>query len=118
MRFIFEKRMFFLLILTKFPENAHGLPMILEFQGSRIIPQQETSGNYNNFLGLSFSRRIIPQQETSGNYNGREGGNCCEQIIPQQETSGNYNVKGVLASLGLIIPQQETSGNYNTSTAG
>lgn len=67
MRFIFEKRMLFLLILTKSPENAHGLPMILEFQGSQIIPQQETSGNYNLDLRPCLGAIIIPQQETSRN---------------------------------------------------
>ena len=34
-----------------------------------IIPQQETSGNYNRFQWINSSCGIIPQQETSGNYN-------------------------------------------------
>ena len=35
----------------------------------RIIPQQETSGNYNDVLVAVHGAAIIPQQETSGNYN-------------------------------------------------
>ena len=34
-----------------------------------IIPQQETSGNYNRSSNIKGDRLIIPQQETSGNYN-------------------------------------------------
>ena len=91
MRFIFEKRMFFLLILAKSLENAHDLPMTLEFQRSRIIPQQETSGNYNKSVLPFVIEKIIPQQETSGNYNMEIDPTYFAIIIPQQETSGNYN---------------------------
>ena len=34
-----------------------------------IIPQQETSGNYNCEAVALIGYLIIPQQETSGNYN-------------------------------------------------
>ena len=34
-----------------------------------IIPQQETSGNYNYIVAWLRAWAIIPQQETSGNYN-------------------------------------------------
>lgn len=57
---------------------------------SSIIPQQETSGNYNE-QGVSQPQgMIIPQQETSGNYNAGGAGGDALQIIPQQELSGNY----------------------------
>ena len=36
---------------------------------SLIIPQQETSGNYNTPRQPQSPPPIIPQQETSGNYN-------------------------------------------------
>ena len=41
MRFIFEKRMFFLLILAKSLENAHDLPMTLEFQRSHYTTTRD-----------------------------------------------------------------------------
>ena len=78
-----------------------------------IIPQQETSGNYNGQYGQEPQAGIIPQQETSGNYNLRRQVSAQPGIIPQQETSGNYNTVGFLLGSHLIIPQQETSGNYN-----
>ena len=58
---------------------------------------------------------IIPQQETSGNYNLPQCVPKCLVIIPQQETSGNYNVLNAVIVVGQIIPQQETSGNYNVN---
>ena len=78
-----------------------------------IIPQQETSGNYNNKDGRSARGLIIPQQETSGNYNHDDDELLYTRIIPQQETSGNYNKKTFQKIFASIIPQQETSGNYN-----
>lgn len=68
MRFIFGKRMFFLPILTKSLENAHDLPMILELQGSQIIPQQETSGNYNCFVSrcVRFYKTSAPPETCPG----------------------------------------------------
>ena len=78
-----------------------------------IIPQQETSGNYNHQDQKASAPKIIPQQETSGNYNRRTRHNGWGKIIPQQETSGNYNMRPLPVSGRLIIPQQETSGNYN-----
>ena len=78
-----------------------------------IIPQQETSGNYNKLTPALCLVIIIPQQETSGNYNAGTAGAGGLSIIPQQETSGNYNVPGDGQAQSLIIPQQETSGNYN-----
>lgn len=44
MRFIFEKRMFFLLILAKSLENAHDLPMTLEFQRSQLYHNKRLQG--------------------------------------------------------------------------
>lgn len=44
MRFIFEKRMFFLLILAKSLENAHNLPMTLEFQRSQLYHNKRLQG--------------------------------------------------------------------------
>lgn len=41
MRFIFEKRMFYLLILAKSLENAHDLPMTLEFQRSHYTTTRD-----------------------------------------------------------------------------
>lgn len=41
MRFIFGKRMFFLLILAKSLENAHDLPMTLEFQRSHYTTTRD-----------------------------------------------------------------------------
>ena len=78
-----------------------------------IIPQQETSGNYNREQVICGPLFIIPQQETSGNYNGKTQVPFLLSIIPQQETSGNYNNRGRQRRGKGIIPQQETSGNYN-----
>ena len=36
-------------------------------QCRKIIPQQETSGNYNQTAQVAIGDEIIPQQETSGN---------------------------------------------------
>ena len=83
---------------------------------AHIIPQQETSGNYNTSIIRQLFTAIIPQQETSGNYNEGQGAGRAVGIIPQQETSGNYNSTGNLHLHTLIIPQQETSGNYNRCT--
>lgn len=44
MRFIFGKRMFFLLILAKSLENAHDLPMTLEFQRSQLYHNKRLQG--------------------------------------------------------------------------
>lgn len=44
MRFIFEKRMFYLLILAKSLENAHDLPMTLEFQRSQLYHNKRLQG--------------------------------------------------------------------------
>ena len=44
MRFIFEKRMFFLLILAKSLENAHDLPMIFEFPKSPLYHNKRLQG--------------------------------------------------------------------------
>ena len=44
MRFIFEKRMFFLLILAKSLENAHDLPMIFEFPKSLLYHNKRLQG--------------------------------------------------------------------------
>lgn len=41
MHFIFGKRMFFLLILAKSLENAHDLPMTLEFQRSHYTTTRD-----------------------------------------------------------------------------
>ena len=44
--------------------------MVVEQQAiGQIIPQQETSGNYNTYDDNHLPPNIIPQQETSGNYN-------------------------------------------------
>ena len=53
---------------------------------------------------------IIPQQETSGNYNEQQAAISSFFIIPQQETSGNYNKETRMFDWHNIIPQQETSG--------
>ena len=83
-----------------------------------IIPQQETSGNYNS-IGLRCPVRcIIPQQETSGNYNVDGRPEALPGIIPQQETSGNYNQPLHFVANSIIIPQQETSGNCNSVRMG
>ena len=42
---------------------------VQHFCSITIIPQQETSGNYNDLLNILAAACIIPQQETSGNYN-------------------------------------------------
>ena len=44
MRFIFGKHMFFLLILAKSLENAHDLPMTLEFQRSQLYHNKRLQG--------------------------------------------------------------------------
>lgn len=44
MRFIFEKHMFFLLILAKSLENTHDLPMIFEFQQSLLYHNKRLQG--------------------------------------------------------------------------
>ena len=44
MRFIFEKHMFFLLILAKSLENTHNLPMIFEFQKSQLYHNKRLQG--------------------------------------------------------------------------
>lgn len=41
MRFMFGKRMLFLLIFAKSLENAHDLPMILKFQGSHYTTTRD-----------------------------------------------------------------------------
>ena len=113
MRSIFAERIFSCSFLLKSLENARSLFVILRFRRSLIIPQQETSGNYNGPSVQALPLSIIPQQETSGNYNQNTGVQLKLLIIPQQETSGNYNnnAEGFLGC--SIIPQQETSGNYN-----
>ena len=78
-----------------------------------IIPQQETSGNYNIPLRVTHGVMIIPQQETPGNYNKCKPRIVREGIIPQQETSGNYNREAYLLLCGSIIPQYDTLENCN-----
>ena len=62
---------------------------------------------------LSSVMSIIPQQETSENYNKCGAVMRSLWIIPQQETSENYNELGLILLGQGIIPQQETSENYN-----
>lgn len=50
MRFIFEKRMFFLLILAKSLENAHNLPMTLEFQRSQLYHNKRLQGTTTYYV--------------------------------------------------------------------
>ena len=79
-----------------------------------IIPQQETSENYNRRSQFVSPIQIIPQQETSENYNWWKNNSFTKAIIPQQETSENYNTQDSWANQTRIIPQQETSENYNS----
>ena len=92
-------------------ENYNG--DFVRTQDSWIIPQQETSENYNCVLYLLFADTIIPQQETSENYNTSLAPLPMPYIIPQQETSENYNTNANQLFADVIIPQQETSENYN-----
>ena len=80
---------------------------------SPIIPQQETSENYNRRSQFVSPIQIIPQQETSENYNESQLPAALLPIIPQQETSENYNIDDGHDIDFEIIPQQETSENYN-----
>ena len=93
-------------------------PRVGSVQLNPIIPQQETSGNYNGGAAEDHGPCIIPQQETSGNYNWEAEHPNPYAIIPQQETSGNYNLSAVQPCSPPIIPQQETSGNYNSVRMG
>lgn len=51
MRFIFEKRMLFLLIFAKSLENAYDLPMILKFQGSLLYHNKRLQGTTTSIYG-------------------------------------------------------------------
>ena len=102
--------MFFLPFFRKFLENSWTLLVVFWVPLKSIIPQQETSGNYNcnrKFLNLA---RIIPQQETSGNYNGHLLCGGILRIIPQQETSGNYNKLNTLLPQPLLYHNKRLQG--------
>lgn len=58
MRFIFGKRMFFLLILAKSLENAHDLPMIFEFQKSQLYHNKRLQGTTTSETVLVLLYRI------------------------------------------------------------
>ena len=60
MRFIFGKHMFFLLILAKSLENAHDLPMTLEFQRSQLYHNKRLRGTTTAALAYAQDGLSIP----------------------------------------------------------
>lgn len=63
MRFIFGKRMLFLLILTKSLENAHDLPMILELQGSQLYHNKRLQGTTTMYCRRTSSNRLYRNKQ-------------------------------------------------------
>ena len=110
MRFIFQKRMFFLILHGN---SRKCCAICLRFRSSRKIYYTTTRDfrELQQHVLRSPPGRLIPQQETLGNYNFTATAFLTSRIIPQQETLGNYNIDNADAHAGLIIPQQETSSN-------
>lgn len=103
--------MFFLPFFRKFLENSWTLLVVFWVPLKSIIPQQETSGNYNSVRPDFTTTSIIPQQEILENYNSGSRMPSALWIIPKQETSKSYNRRAHAdhgLEIILYLPQKES----------
>ena len=77
MRFIFGKRMFFLLILAKSLENAHDLPMTLEFQRSQLYHNKRLQGTTTDEEEKKLSDVLYHNKRLQGTTTAQAGSHGC-----------------------------------------